>query len=103
MAAVQSGDDEDAMSMATLPADDQVDPLDNLTHAEQIDQVRQAVEQLPEPDREVLYMRYTAGMSFAEIAEALDKPLGTVLARGHRALAKLRKLIEEEGAGGPRG
>jgi DNA-directed RNA polymerase specialized sigma24 family protein len=48
-------------------------------------------------------MRYTAGMSFAEIAEALDKPLGTVLARGHRALAKLRKLIEEEGAGGPRG
>jgi DNA-directed RNA polymerase specialized sigma24 family protein len=34
-------------------------------------------------------------LSFAQIAETLDQPLGTVLARGHRALAKLKKLMED--------
>ena len=40
----------------------------------------------------MLHLRHTAGLSFAQIAETLDQPLGTVLARGHRALKKLQKL-----------
>jgi DNA-directed RNA polymerase specialized sigma24 family protein len=32
-------------------------------------------------------------LSFQEIAQTLEQPLGTVLARAHRALAKLRTLL----------
>jgi len=59
-------------------------------------QLHDAIAQLPDADREVLYMRYTAELSFAQIAETLDQPLGTVLARSHRALKKLRAILEEK-------
>ncbi|MBX2851043.1 MAG: sigma-70 family RNA polymerase sigma factor [Phycisphaeraceae bacterium] len=68
-------------------------PLDQLDRAEQVDLLRQAIATLPEADQEVLHLRHTAGLSFAQIAETLDQPLGTVLARGHRALGKLKTLM----------
>jgi DNA-directed RNA polymerase specialized sigma24 family protein len=33
-------------------------------------------------------------MSYKQIAEVLEEPLGTVLARQHRAVRKLRTLLE---------
>jgi len=45
---------------------------------------------LPEPQREVLWMRFVDEMSLEEIAGALDIPLGTVKSRLHNALACLR-------------
>jgi RNA polymerase sigma-70 factor (ECF subfamily) len=74
-------------------------PLDRAARAEEIRLLWRAVEQLNEADQEILYLRHTAGLSFAEIAQTLREPLGTVLARGHRALAKLRKALEPGGAG----
>lgn len=68
-------------------------PFDNLEQAEQIDLLRSAIASLPEADQEILHLRHTAGLSFAEIAQTLDQPLGTVLARGHRALGKLKQLL----------
>ncbi len=88
-------DDGEAQNVTALAASDEADPLDRLTHQEQVQCLRDAVLQLPEPDQEILHLRHTAGLSFAQIAETLDKPLGTVLARGHRALGKLRKLMEQ--------
>jgi RNA polymerase sigma-70 factor (ECF subfamily) len=42
-------------------------------------------------------LRHYADLPFREIAELMGAPLGTVLARGHRALKKLRaKLADEE-------
>jgi RNA polymerase sigma-70 factor (ECF subfamily) len=73
-------------------------PLDQLDRAEQVGLLRQAIASLPEADQEILHMRHTAGLSFAQIAETLDQPLGTVLARGHRALGKLKKLMNPEQA-----
>lgn len=73
-------------------------PLEEMTHNEQLDAVKLAVEQLSESDREIVYLRHTAGLTFAQIAETLEQPIGTVLARGHRALAKLRKLLETDGS-----
>ena len=71
-------------------------PLDQLDRAEQVDLLKQAIATLPEADQEVLHLRHTAGLSFAQIAETLDQPLGTVLARGHRALGKLKKLMNPQ-------
>ncbi len=70
------------------------DPAAVLSRGEEVERLRAAVASLPEADREVLYLRHTAGLSFKQIAEALDQPLGTVLARAHRALGKLRKAME---------
>ena len=75
---------------ATAPTD----PFERVSRAEQIDRLRQAVDQLPEADRQIVHLRHTGGLTFKQIAETLDQPLGTVLARGHRALAKLKKAME---------
>jgi RNA polymerase sigma-70 factor (ECF subfamily) len=71
-------------------------PLDRVTRAEEVRLLQEAVETLNQADQEILYLRHTAGLSFAEIAKTLREPMGTVLARGHRALAKLRKLLESD-------
>ncbi len=71
------------------------DPLDRVSRDEEIAFLKEAIAQLPPADQEILRLRHTAGLGFDEIAQVLDQPLGTVLARGHRALAKLRKLLEE--------
>jgi RNA polymerase sigma-70 factor (ECF subfamily) len=67
-----------------------------LAQRERLEWVRRAVDRLPEADRELLHLRYTAQLSFARIAETLDQPLGTVLARGHRALKKLKRILGED-------
>jgi len=69
------------------------DPAQRLQQAEQLDLLRRAVDGMSEADRQILHLRHTAGLSFAQIASTLEQPLGTVLARGHRALAKLRKML----------
>lgn len=46
---------------------------------------------LPAEQREVLLLRFVEGLSLAEIAEALEIPLGTVKSRLHNALALLRQ------------
>ena len=57
--------------------------------------MQQAIERLPETDRQVILLRHYSGMSFNEIAELMGTPLGTALARAHRGLAKLRRWMEE--------
>ena len=46
---------------------------------------------LPEEQREVLRLRFVNGLSLAEVAEAMDIPLGTVKSRLHHALQTLRQ------------
>ena len=71
-------------------------PFDVVERGEQIDLLRAAILKLPDKDQELLHLRHTAGMTFPEISETLNEPLGTVLARGHRAVAKLRKMLVPE-------
>src|SRR5688572_16007731 len=55
--------------------------------------LREAIANLSESDRQVVELRHHAGMSFKQISELLDEPLGTLLARHHRALKKLKDLM----------
>lgn len=57
--------------------------------------LREAMEQLPEADREIVTLRHQGGLSFKQISAILDEPLGTLLARHHRALKKLKELLGE--------
>ena len=72
------------------------DPFELASRAEQVERLRQAIGTLGEADQQALHLRHTAGLSFSQIAETLDEPLGTVLARGHRALGKLKKMMNAE-------
>jgi RNA polymerase sigma-70 factor (ECF subfamily) len=46
---------------------------------------------LPEEHRETLWLRHVDGLSLAEIAEALEVPLGTVKSRLHNGVRMLRE------------
>ncbi len=61
--------------------------------AEEMGRLRAAMGRLSDADLRVIHLRHFAGLSFARIAEVLGEPLGTVLARQHRALKKLRQLM----------
>lgn len=54
-----------------------------------------ALDALSEPQRRVLLLRFYGDLDFAEIAAAMDCPLGTVLSHCHRALGKLRKQLAD--------
>ena len=55
---------------------------------EQLVRLREAIASMSEADQQVIHLRHTAGLAFAEIAETLDQRWGTVLARAHRAMKK---------------
>ena len=69
-----------------------------MVHGEEVDALNAALGTLPEAEREVILLRHYSQMSFKEIATLMNVPLGTALARGHRGLAKLRKLMGADGA-----
>lgn len=57
----------------------------------------QLVLQLGWHRRAAVVLRHVVGLSYAEIAAALERPVGTVKADVHRGLQQLRNLIEEKG------
>ena len=61
--------------------------------------LRGALGELPDADREVIELRHHGQMSFKAMADLLGEPLGTLLARHHRALRKLRAIIEASASG----
>ncbi len=63
--------------------------------AGEFEALRAAIAQLPEADREVVELRHHADLSFKQMSQLLDEPIGTLLARHHRALRKLRAILEE--------
>ena len=74
-----------------LAAHDLVEQLD-LRRA-----VRRAVGALSEEQREVLILKEYQGLTFLEIAQALDLPVSTVKTRLYRGLGQLRLRLEDEG------
>ena len=57
------------------------------------EQVREAIENLPEAYREIVLLRDIEGFTYQEIATVLDCPAGTVMSRLGRARGRLRKLL----------
>jgi RNA polymerase sigma-70 factor (ECF subfamily) len=51
---------------------------------------------LPWPMRAAVVLRHVVGLGYPEIADALDRPAGTVKADVHRGLGRLRAAIERE-------
>lgn len=66
-----------------------------LEAGEQEQKLQWAMAQLPENQRQVLLLRYYSELKFVEIAKILGCPLNTALGRVHKAMIKLRQLMEE--------
>jgi DNA-directed RNA polymerase specialized sigma24 family protein len=68
----------------------------------QRDRIRRAVAALPRGQRQVLSLAFFQAYSHAEIAKALDLPLGTVKTWIRVAMRRLRESLAEEGNHGLR-
>nr|WP_246607990.1 RNA polymerase sigma factor [Actinoplanes toevensis] len=82
-----------------------VDPLAGLDHAEEVvlrvtaevegRAVAAALARLTAKERDVLLLFTWTGLSYEQIAEGLDIPVGTVRSRLNRARERLRRVLDE--------
>lgn len=72
------------------------DLVDHMEYRLEMAWVRNALKNLSTEQQEVVLLREYAGMSFKEIANVIERPIGTVLSQMHRALKTLRHHL-----GGP--
>lgn len=82
--------------------DDIPDVIGDSDHAEAVErqsdleEIRKAAERLPEAQRQVISLRFGAGLSVAETAQALAKTENTVKVLQHKAVARLRQWVRKE-------
>ena len=99
--------------VAILPMDDRFDlpeisgselPEELLTNRLEYERTIKAINSLDGKHRPVLILRYFSGLSYGEIAQVLDIPLGTVKSRLNQAVRSLRRELakEKRGQGGTR-
>lgn len=68
-------------------------PQDVVLQDERTHRVQQAILALPEACRAALILREYEGMSYREISQILDIPIGTVMSRLNYARGKLRQML----------
>lgn len=90
----RSGREQAAKTGLRLAGDESTEPENQTETAEQVVKLREAIAKLPEAQREVLLLRYYSGLKFVEIADMLGCPLNTALGRMHKAMSKLKRLME---------
>lgn len=78
--------------------EDQAEQSESYQQSQIVDRVRSSIEQLPLPLREVVTLSDFAGFSYAEIAEIIDVPIGTVMSRLFRARQKLKQQLLDFGS-----
>jgi RNA polymerase sigma-70 factor (ECF subfamily) len=92
-----SGDGEDRRLSDTLRADNLA--VDSGVLAEEMsERLQRALEVLDPTTRQMVLQRYFGQLTFKELAEQFDCPLGTVLAKVHRGLKALRKAMNDDDA-----
>ena len=85
--------ESDEVQSACEPVDADQSAEQKLVTAENIQKLRSAMETLSEIQQKTLMLRFYGQLSFAEISEIVEMPLGTVLSHCHRALEKLRGIL----------
>jgi RNA polymerase sigma-70 factor (ECF subfamily) len=80
---------------AVALADETQDPAQEAVKAEQKEQVRRAVESLPDRQRVTLVLAYYQGLTYREVATALDCSIGTVKTQMFRALRTLAQRLPD--------
>jgi RNA polymerase sigma-70 factor (ECF subfamily) len=68
-------------------------PDDEAASAERRERIARALESLSEHHRSIIILSDIEGLSYREIAEVLDVPMGTVMSRLHNARKRLRDAL----------
>jgi RNA polymerase sigma-70 factor (ECF subfamily) len=71
------------------------EPASDLARREVQSVVKRAIEALPEGEREVLLLSEYQGFKYAEIAEVLGIPVGTVKSRMFSAVQRLKEALKD--------
>lgn len=71
------------------------DPQRNIEREEIRRKVREAIDTLPDREREVLVLKEFEGLKYREIADVVGIPIGTVMSRLYSARKHLAAAIEE--------
>jgi RNA polymerase sigma factor (sigma-70 family) len=74
-------------------ADMRFEASEDFERTEDQEEMFEAIDALPEPQREVLVATELEGRTFRELAEEWDVPIGTLLARKHRAMLAVRETL----------
>ena len=82
----------EAMSSVAQPGDIAVEAVDR----RRAEEIRAIIEELTEPQRDVLLLRIYAEMSIEEVAAAMGKRPGAIKALQRRGLEALRRRLDEE-------
>jgi RNA polymerase sigma-70 factor (ECF subfamily) len=85
---------DDGSSLAGSLAGHVERPDEPAERAETALAVREAVEALPPKGRTALVLFYYQGLSYDEVAESLEIPLGTVKSRIHNAMKRLSHTLQ---------
>lgn len=96
LAARKTGSIEDEEIRVDEAIADQVTPEQIMLRSESRQAIFAALESLPVGHREVVLLCDVDEMSYREIAEILDAPIGTVMSRLSRARANLRRALGAE-------
>ncbi|MBE9067448.1 sigma-70 family RNA polymerase sigma factor [Leptolyngbya cf. ectocarpi LEGE 11479] len=70
-------------------------PVEQASQGERSQRVRAALQNLPEKQRELLWLAYFHGFSQSEIASHTNIPLGTVKSRMRQGLLKLKGTLQD--------
>jgi RNA polymerase sigma-70 factor (ECF subfamily) len=76
---------------------DDTSPMEAAIRSDAQDMVREALQQLPEAQREVLVLVFYHQLTGPEVAEVLDISVGTVKSRLHRAKEMLKGILNQQG------
>lgn len=78
-----------------LPWRGSSDPFQSLDRARLVAAMQEALDQLPEYHRTIILLREVDGLSYEEIAEAMEIPKGTVMSRLFHARRKMQRILRE--------
>ncbi len=93
---LQLPDESDELSPLEIIPDTSPLPEDVAEHHDLQETLQKAIATLPPKFREVVLLRYTAQLSFAEIAAALHMPEATAKTYFQRAKPRLRAVLSEQ-------
>jgi len=91
MTTVELQNEDEGSANTPLWQDDNEAPENTVLTQLDAETARQLVEDLPEPFRETIILREINDLSYREIAQVVDAPVGTVMSRLARGRAMLRK------------
>jgi len=89
------GADGDGARMADLLADDGPMPGSQMEISERVGSVKEVVDEMPSHLREILLLSYFQRMSYNQISDTLEIPLGTVKSRLHSAVATFGRAWQQ--------